>query len=201
AVRGMNRLNAAEDFYFLNKLAKVGPIRRIDTTRVYPAARPSQRVPFGTGRRMIQSLAGDHDGYLLYDPRVFSLLRQWLSAVASDPDQSGSRLEAAAKGVHPLLAEFLGEQAFFDSWEKIRKNGRRSSFLTRQFHFWFDGFKTLKLIHYLNDRSFPAMEMAAALETLFALMRLESPVRVNPRRMISSGEQWVLLDYLRQVAP
>jgi hypothetical protein len=201
AVRGMNKLNAAEDFYFLNKLAKIGPIRRIETTRVYPAARTSQRVPFGTGRRMLQSLAGTHDGYWLYDPQVFFILRQWLLTVAADPDQEGGRLCAQAKDIHPLLAEFLCEQAFFDSWEKIRENSRKPSFLIRHFHSWFDGFRTLKLIHYLNDRSFPVVGMVDALETLLAMMHLDGPVRFGPCRTVSNEEQWVLLNYLRQVAP
>jgi len=45
AVRGMNRREAGEDFYFLNKLAKLGDIGQIHATTVYPSARPSRRVP------------------------------------------------------------------------------------------------------------------------------------------------------------
>lgn len=52
AVRGMNRRRAGEDFYFLNKLAKIGGINYIKETRVFPSARPSFRVPFGDGRRI-----------------------------------------------------------------------------------------------------------------------------------------------------
>ena len=49
-VRGMNRRTAAEDFYFLNKLAKIGKIGTVTNTTVFPSARISERVPFGTGR-------------------------------------------------------------------------------------------------------------------------------------------------------
>ncbi|HOO90382.1 MAG TPA: hypothetical protein PLA74_06125, partial [Syntrophales bacterium] len=48
AVRGMNKRRAGEDFYFLDKLAKIGRVGRITATTVHPSARPSGRVPFGT---------------------------------------------------------------------------------------------------------------------------------------------------------
>ena len=58
AVRGMNRREAGEDFYFLNKLAKTGPIRQIRETVVYPSARISRRVPFGTGAAVEKIVSG-----------------------------------------------------------------------------------------------------------------------------------------------
>ena len=54
AVRGMNRRTAAEDFHFLDKLAKLGRIGHIEKTTVFPSPRTSHRVPFGTGQRMLR---------------------------------------------------------------------------------------------------------------------------------------------------
>jgi len=200
AVRGMNRLMAAEDFYFLNKLAKIGPIRRIDATRVYPAARMSQRVPFGTGRRMIQTLAGACDGRL-YDPRVFFILKAWLAAVVSEPDRSGRALCLQASSLHPVLSDFLHERDFTHAWDRIRSNSRSPSFLRRQFHCWFDGFVTLKLIHYLSERSFPAMALDSVLQQLPSMMAAGCPASFSPEGIPSEGELPVFLDYLRHIAP
>ncbi len=61
-----------EDFYFLNKLAKVTAVGDIRATTVYPAARPSGRVPFGTGRRVARFIEDGQNEYVLYDPRIFS---------------------------------------------------------------------------------------------------------------------------------
>ena len=47
---GMNKKKAAEDFYFLQKVAKNYEIKKIISTTVYPSSRHSWRVPFGTGR-------------------------------------------------------------------------------------------------------------------------------------------------------
>jgi len=57
-VRGMNKREAGEDFYFLNKLAKIGSIDYIRDTCVFPSARSSSRVPFGTGKRIERFLSG-----------------------------------------------------------------------------------------------------------------------------------------------
>ncbi len=201
SVRGINRLEAAEDFYFLNKLAKVGPVARIDTTRVYPAARVSARVPFGTGRRMIRSLAGDHDGSRLYHPRIFLILAQWLAAVAGDPDRSGSLICAEAAGIHQTLSDFLSARAFPDTWEKIRRNSRNVAFLNRQFHAWFDGFLTLKLIHWLNDHAFPPVAMEEGLRDLFEAMGVTPPAPLRFGRTVSGDKGWAMLQMLRRLAP
>ena len=92
-VRGMNRRTAAEDFHFLNKLAKIGSIGVIETTTVFPSPRPSKRVPFGTGQRVLRFMTGGTDEYRLYDPRIFEILREWLAGME---DRSGQGF-----GSHP----------------------------------------------------------------------------------------------------
>ena len=107
-VRGMNRRTAAEDFHFLNKLAKIGKIGTITETTVFPSSRPSGRVPFGTGRSMLRFLTGGTDEYRLYDPRIFVILKEWLAAMEADPDRDpetildGARpYSCASRGVSP----------------------------------------------------------------------------------------------------
>ncbi len=51
AVRGFPKRQAGEDFHFLNKLRKVGPIHyHLHGNPLYLAGRFSRRVPFGTGQ-------------------------------------------------------------------------------------------------------------------------------------------------------
>ena len=77
-VEGMNKRKAAEDFYFLEKLAKIYTIGEIKTTFVHPSKRGSWRVPFGTGRSVDRFLSNTRDEYLLYDPKSFITLKSWL---------------------------------------------------------------------------------------------------------------------------
>ncbi|HEX9251113.1 MAG TPA: glycosyltransferase family A protein, partial [Ignavibacteriaceae bacterium] len=77
-VEGMNKRKAAEDFYFLEKLAKIYPIGEIKSTFVHPSKRGSWRVPFGTGRSVDRYLSNERNEYLLYDPNCFVVLKTWL---------------------------------------------------------------------------------------------------------------------------
>jgi hypothetical protein len=176
AVRGMNSREAAEDFYFLVKLAKVCTIGGITATEVHPSARPSARVPFGTGRQMIRFLQEGKREYLLYDPRVFGVLKQWLSTVYAHPDREGSALQAAAEEIEPRLGAFLRTKGFDETWDRIRSNCRDTAVLKRQFSSWFDGFKTLKLIHNLTEEGYPRLPMFIAVEGLMEMMRAEKQI-------------------------
>lgn len=173
AVRGMNTREAAEDFYFLTKLAKVCDIGRITATNVYPSARRSARVPFGTGRQMIRVLEEGEWEYMLYNPRVFGILKQWLAAVNSFPDRDGRELQSVAEEIDTRLGAFLAMKHFSETWDKIRGNCRDCTVLKRQFSSWFDGFKTLKLIHCLTDERYPRVNMFTAVGQLLEMMKSE----------------------------
>jgi hypothetical protein len=198
AVRGMNRREAAEDFYFLNKMAKLGPLSRIHTTTVFPSARPSHRVPFGTGQRMIRFLEGKQNEYLLYDPKVFTILKCWLEMMGCVGRQQAQSILAMAARIDPLLTSFLESNRFQEVWPRIQRNHRKHDALIMQFHVWFDGFKTMKLVHYLTEHGFPQGEMFTALKNLFEMMGIRCPVTLNGKTRSNLGEQIQVLKYLRQ---
>lgn len=170
AVGGMNRRDAAEDFYFLNKLAKFQTVGSIRATTVYPSARPSRRVPFGTGRRIIRFLEEGEEEWLLYDPYVFIILKRWLQAMEAAPDRETAEIMIQAGQIDARLLAFLELHQFAAAWSRIRKNVKRREGLQRHFHCWFDGFKTLKLVHFLTDQALPQINMFSALERLLRLM-------------------------------
>jgi len=159
AVRGMNRRRAAEDFHFLNKLAKIGRIGGISETTVFPSARPSKRVPFGTGQRMIRFLTGGTDEYRLYDPRIFEILGKWLASMETAPDRDPEAILAESCRNHAHLETYLRMNRFAADWLVIRQNSRDPGQLRRQFHVWFDGLKTLRLVHHLSRSAFPLVPM------------------------------------------
>jgi hypothetical protein len=198
AVRGMPCRQAGEDFYFLNKLAKLAPLGDVRATTVYPSARTSGRVPFGTGRRMLRFLAGAPDENLIYDPRVFLLLKAWLEEIAREPGSSGNDLLAKAAAISPHLHSFLDCHHFATVWERIRGANRRHEYLTRQFHVWFDGFKTMKLIHEFSAAAFPPIHMFAALKILFQQMNISIPGILALPECRTLDERLLVLDFMRQ---
>lgn len=70
-IGGMNTRKAGEDFYFLHKLIPQGGFYDLTTATVFPSSRVSERVPFGTGRAMLEMNAGTKDFDTLYNPETF----------------------------------------------------------------------------------------------------------------------------------
>lgn len=177
ATGGMNRRMAGEDFYFLQKLAKYGAIGRITDTRVYPAGRISNRVPFGTGKKLGDMESEGITDFSLYHPDSFVILRDFIRLVqrsALDGKADGSHLLAEAGTIDPDLRGYLIANSFAQVWDKLKKNSPPGKQLTRHFHNWFDDFRTLKLVHYLRDSNLPNMPMFDAIEQMLKLMGIEA---------------------------
>lgn len=169
--RGFPKRNAGEDFYLLNKLAKLGAVAYLADVTIKLDARPSQRVPFGTGpavQNIMQLTEQGHD-YLYYHPEVFTALKGCLQAfeslwqyrqqpelwLASLPDNTTQALTNI--GLRTFIAkQKLAKQAQFD----------------KQLIVWFDSFKTLKFIHALRDLTFESIPLEQAIaEAPFAIRR------------------------------
>ncbi|MFA6597036.1 MAG: glycosyltransferase family A protein [Ignavibacteriaceae bacterium] len=171
-IEGMNKQKAAEDFYFLEKLAKNVSIGEIKNAVVYPSSRRSWRVPFGTGQRVNRFLSRIQDEYLLYNFNSFLILKEWLRLFLSN-NFTAEEFLAGAEKIHSSLFAFLKEQKFEKTWTEILRTSKTGEQLQRQKNTWFDGFKTLKLIHYLRDNGFPLQPMFASLDILLKEMKVE----------------------------
>jgi len=169
---GMNKQKAAEDFYFLEKLAKHYKVNKINYTKVFPSARKSWRVPFGTGQRMNRFLSKSRNEYLLYDPESFNIMKQWLKLFHSEKNFTGEEYLQTANKINPELCNFLIEQNLKEDWNRILSNSKDNRQLNIQKQRWFDGFRTLKLIHHLRDTALPLMNMFDALDILFKYSNL-----------------------------
>lgn len=165
AISGMNRRQAGEDFYFLQQLAKTGSLHTIPGTVVRPSGRPSHRVPFGTGRRVQRFLDRTEDEYRLYHPASYDVIRRWLAIIGKSTRADAGQLMDAASGIHQELSTFLRAAGFPKAWDRMRGQSS-SAALMAQFDGWFDGFRTLKLIHHLRDTVWPDAEMFAAIGVL-----------------------------------
>jgi hypothetical protein len=166
-IGGMNSRAAGEDFYYLQQLARTVGVEQLKGTVVHPSPRASHRVPFGTGRSVSRMQAGGEGEQLFYHPACFRVLGAWLTLVADQPDADGSSLRMQAGVIYPGLGEFLDLNRFEEIWGKLRRNNPARAALLKAFHGWFDGLKTMKLIHHLSDGPFPRCEPEAALAELF----------------------------------
>lgn len=171
-VEGMNKRKAAEDFYFLEKLAKNVKVETISSTSVYPSGRGSWRVPFGTGQRVNRFLSRIQNEYTLYDPESFNILKRWLDVFNKPGKTEIGYYLGHAKEIHPELLRFLYYQNFEPDMVNIIKNSKTEEQLTLQKSRWFDGFLTLKFIHHLRDNGVPEINMFDALDVLIDNLKL-----------------------------
>ena len=79
---GMNRRKAGEDFYFINKLIKGENFGEIMGAKVVPSSRISDRVPFGTGRALLEAFDGVKNLELTYDFSIFKCLKRWVDNIS-----------------------------------------------------------------------------------------------------------------------
>jgi hypothetical protein len=191
-IEGMNKQKAAEDFYFLEKLAKHYRVGKIKTTKVFPSPRRSWRVPFGTGQRINRFYSKSHDEYLLYDPESFNILKEWLELFHSEKILSGEDYLQKANKISPELCNFMSEQNFRNDWNGILLNSKDERQIKIQKHRWFDGFRTLKLIHHLRDAAFPLINMFDALDILFKHFNLTVVERDRDIPYVSIQKQYLL---------
>lgn len=165
---GMNKRKAGEDFYFLEKIAKFTRIYRINSTTVYPSSRESWRVPFGTGKSINRFLSDSKNEYFLYNPKIIVILKYWFEAFYSSDITNENELLSIAEKISPELQSFLEENSFREDWKRIINNSKSADQINKQKLMWFDGFRTMKLIHHLRDNGFPQVNMFYALDVLFS---------------------------------
>jgi len=198
-VEGMNKRKAAEDFYFLEKIAKRSEIEEINSTTVYPSSRSSWRVPFGTGRSVQRFIDKVQNEYLLYDPESFLVLKNWLKVFNNPEKLSAKEYLSTSENIHPGLYKFLIDNKFEYSWNKIMNNSKSESQLVRQKIDWFDGFRTLKLIHYLRDKAFPLINMFDALDSILSYFNYSPGVKRKQNEIPRKDAQIIYLNILREL--
>jgi len=198
-IGGMNKLKAAEDFYFLEKLSKITKVHSIKSTCVYPSSRPSFRVPFGTGQRVNRFIAKVRNEYILYNPQSFVILKKWLLLFDSLNKTNLKPILTEVKRISTDLYHFLNENKFEQFWKKICLQDLKDQQIIKQKKFWFDAFKTLKLIHYLRDHGYPVINMFDAIDKLLELFGVNESVKRNEDILQDLDKQKEYLLLLRKL--
>lgn len=136
-IGGITPVKSGEDFYLLQKLTKMGTVGSWNPECVYPAARFSDRVFFGTGPAMIKAAAGDFSSYPIYHHRLFSLVEE--TCRRTD--------ELFAHDIRTEFLDFLQSQfKDTDLWSTIRTNVKDAAQFRRAFHEKADGLRILQFL-------------------------------------------------------
>lgn len=175
---GMNTRQAGEDYYFLHKLMPHG-FGEITGCTVFPEARISDRVPFGTGRSLGNFL-NEAEGITTYNPQIFETLQPLFSVIHQDKPEA---IQSYLAGDCPKpLQQVLTELKFEKAIEEALKNSGSNSQARQRIWKWFSGFTIVKIMHALRDLGMENTKPETAIKVLFG----------------AEGSREELLDFLRQ---
>jgi hypothetical protein len=168
-VRGMPKRSGAEDFYLLNKLAKVGRVLSLESPTIKISGRPSHRVPFGTGPALVklQDMDDPIETYTFYHPEIFSALKQLL-AIVSETEQSIASAALLFAQLQDKMPKDRAENVISalrvlkleKQFEHLSQKKNKAQFV-QGFHTWFDAFVTLRFIHVMRDQGYFSVNLAA----------------------------------------
>jgi glycosyltransferase involved in cell wall biosynthesis len=156
---GMNKRQAGEDFYFLHKIIPLGNFGEINSTRVIPSPRASNRVPFGTGRAVRDYLATHK--FETYPLQAFQDLKDLFAIVPTLREFTEPLTKLAAS-----LQQFLATQNFESAVTEIRSHTITPETFRARFFRWFDGFLAMKYIHHARDTAYGPADVTEAARTL-----------------------------------
>jgi len=142
-IGGMTPKKSGEDFYLLQKMVKFRPILNWNEEKVYPAARFSDRVFFGTGPAMIKGNEGDWSSYPIYPEELFDKIADFYALI---PQLFQENIKT------PIDSVFGGLDASFRIWDKLRNNNKDLSHFTKAIHDKFDGLRILQFLKQSNEQ-------------------------------------------------
>ena len=136
-IGGITPVKSGEDFYLVQKLTKMGPVGSWNPESVYPAARFSDRVFFGTGPAMSKAAAGDLGSYPIYHHKLFAKVAETYRRTD----------DLYAHDIHTEFLDFLQCQFKDDNlWDTIRNNVKDANQFRRAFHEKADGLRILQFL-------------------------------------------------------
>ena len=155
---GMNRRKAGEDFYFINKLIKGEKFGEIINTTVKPSPRVSNRVPFGTGRAILEAFQNKKDLTLTYNFKSFEVLKEWVDNILKE------------RYIYNDFPKLIKEYIRFQDWNILHdmflNNSQSKENYLKLFFTKFDAFWMLKFIHFSRDNQYSNKDLIICTNSL-----------------------------------
>ncbi len=142
---GMNRRKAGEDFYFLQKVIQLGNYGEINSTKVIPSPRISDRVPFGTGAAVKKMIENNESIYFTYSFNIFIILKKFFI------EKDTFYTKYSTENLSEILIEFLKNNKFEEDLIKIRKESPNIEIFKKKFFDWFNAFRVIKFLNFAHE--------------------------------------------------
>jgi len=150
---GMNKRQAGEDFYFLQKVFQTETVGEINTTLVMPSSRTSDRVPFGTGTA-VATLQQNGQNLLTYPMESFDVLQDFFSKIPLFQNCGKQELRETYNSLNTCFQKFLQFDDFKQKIIEIQHNTASEEQFRKRFFQWFNGFLVFKFLNFSCQNGF-----------------------------------------------
>lgn len=181
---GMNKRKAGEDFYFLQKLFPLGGVVELNTCRVYPSPRQSDRVPFGTGKAVNDILANQTEEYQTYPFEMFPHIRSFIDRANELYGLTKLQIGEWLTTIHPGIRPFLLDNGFVESILESNSQSPNLNRFMKRFFEYFSAFRILKLVHYLRDEHYNTIDINKAAKELLDAIAQDFDVSDDNRSLL-----------------
>ena len=155
-VGGLTPKMSGEDFYFIQKLRKAGHIIIALPLKIYPEARYSDRVYFGTGPAMIKGSQGNWSSYPIYAENSFRKIKDTYALFE----------KLYAEDLPTPMDEFIDQNmGLTNFWGSMRSNAASVGTFVKACQHRLDG---LRILQFLKDdnSNYPESEEAKLMDFL-----------------------------------
>lgn len=181
---GMNKRKAGEDFYFLTKLFPLGGFTELNNTTVFPSPRPSERVPFGTGKAINKWLEEKINNLPTYHPKTFTDLAELVQLVPELYAIPADTILQKTQGLAPALLAFLADNDFKNKLKEINGNVKSKKQFINRFYRWFGNFMVLKFVHFARDNYYGQQSIEAAAKVLLEAAGIEFSETITAKELL-----------------
>ncbi len=152
---GMNKRNAGEDFYFIQKIIQLGNFSELNTTRVIPSPRPSLRVVFGTGPAIHKLIQQKNKVLETYNLKSFLDMKYIFYNIEKLYKTSTKHTEEFIDNMPPVLKEFCKQNNFLKNIiDDANNNSKNIHNFKKRFFRHFNAFKILKYLNFSHNNCY-----------------------------------------------
>ncbi len=151
---GMNRKQAGEDFYFIQKIVPAGGYFNLNSTIIHPSPRPSLRVPFGTGASIGKMTNSGESFLLTYNILAFKELKIFFDSIEDYYFGKYDDFSVFYNSLPAGVKSFVEEKEFLKKLMEIRKNTSDFRAFKKRFFGWFNMFRVVKYLNHVHTGIF-----------------------------------------------
>ncbi len=176
---GMNKKQAGEDFYFLQKIMQMGGFYELNSTMVRPSPRPSDRVIFGTGPVIREYMTQPEKEFVSYNFEAFKALKPLFDDKMLFFKINNTDFDKLISHYHLSLQDFLNTNNFRTAIHTINNNIADKNNFSRKFFHWFDGFRVVKYLNFSHEKYFSKIPIVEATNTLISSAKY---IKITPQK-------------------